>query len=219
MTLSLRTGALLLAVLPLVGCNSLTATSVESLALLMDSDRNSISLERTNDARADTLLIKLDSAQALFEAPPGSRGRIWWYGPAQQLETYNGRITQLVGLETDVMTQPVDADPLTAGLLQVADGTQVTRSVDLPLTYQSGLQQIATYYRGPLEQIDFPGDLTLYQRIDEQVWMPQLKFRALNHYWIDPQTGSVRRSIQHPAPSLAVFDLLFTHQPARGVAP
>lgn len=215
MRYSLRAAALALGLLALSGCNSLTSDSVNSFRLLLDNDRNKIPAERVNNSRADTLLISAAGAQGLFIAPAGSVGAIQWRGVTEQLETHNGRITQLVGMSVDVLAPLNDNDPLTNDLQHIADGTEVVRSVDYPLTYQTGLQQVATYRRGPLEAI---GTQT-YQRIDEHIRMPQIHYQATNYYWVDPTSGRVRRSIQHLAPGLPTFDLLFTHQPPRGSQP
>ncbi|MEL0167511.1 MAG: YjbF family lipoprotein [Pseudomonadaceae bacterium] len=215
MRYSLRAAALALSLLALSGCNSLTSDSVNSFRLLLDNDRNKIPAERVNNSRADTLLISAAGAQGLFIAPAGSSGIIRWRGVTEQLETHNGRMTQLVGMKVDVLAPLNAEDPLARNLLQISDGTEIVRTVDYPLTYQTGLQQVATYYRGPLEVI---GQQT-YQRIDEHIRMPQIDYKATNYYWVDPATGSVRRSIQNLAPELPAFDLLFTHQPPRGDQP
>lgn len=215
MTISLRTGAVLCGLLILTACNSLTSDTISSFRLLFDEDRNRIPAERVNDPRADTLLVSTASAQGLFIAPPGSHGQIQWRGVTEQLETDNGRITQLVGMDVEVLVPLAANDPFRSGLIGVADGTRISRLVDLPLTYQTGLHQEAVYYRGPLEAI---GQQSL-QRIDEHIRMEQIGFQTTNYYWLDPETGRVRRSIQNPAPGLPTFDLLFTHQPARGKQP
>lgn len=199
----------------LTACNSLTSDTIRSFQLLLDEDRNRIPAERVNDPRADTLLVTTANAQGLFIAPPGSHGQIQWRGLTEQLETDRGRITQLVGMDVDVLVPLAANDPFSIGLLAVADGTRINRLVDLPLTYQTGLQQEAVYYRGPLEAI---GQQSL-QRIDEHIQMAQIGYQTTNYYWLDPETGRVRRSIQNPAPGLPTFDLLFTHQPARGKQP
>ncbi len=219
MTLFIRAAVLLIAALTLGACNSLTSDSVRSLQILTDGKQNRIPAERVNNPRVDTLLIAAGQAEGLYVAPKGSAGRIRWYGLTEQLETYNGRISQLVGLETDVTALLGNDDPFVTGLLNIDDGTQVSRTVDFPLTYQTGLQQLATYYRGPVEYLAIDGKQQAYQRIDEQILMPQINFRATNYYWVNPATGQVRRSIQHPAPNLPAMNMLFTHHPAQGEQP
>ena len=214
----LRSGLLLLAALPLAACNSLTADSVATFRVLADGKLNHISPEQINNPEADTLFIAAGLAEGLYVAPAGSSGVVQWYGLTEQLETQYGRVTQLVGLETDVNAPLNQDDPFATGLLNLDNGTQVVRSVDLPLTYQTGLQQIATYYRGPLEQFaSEPGQP--YQRIDEHVRMPDLDFETTNYYWVDPATGKVRRSIQQPAPGMLTMDMLFSYQSAQGEQP
>jgi hypothetical protein len=210
-------GSLVLAaLLGLGGCNSMTATAVDSIKLAVKGKVNTVPPERADNPRADTLLVSAGAAEALYVAPRNSSGQIQWRGITEQLETDGGRITQLLGMPIEVLAPLEQEDPLREGLMTLPNGTQVTRYVDYPLSYQTGLTQQATYTHGPLETMNIFGRSQTLQRIDEQIWMPQIKYSAVNYYWVDPATGGVRRSLQYLAPGLPAFDLIFTHQ--RGAA-
>lgn len=210
-------GSLLLAaLLGLGGCNSMTATAYDTIKLAVQGKVNTVPPERANNPRADTLFVAAGAAEALYVAPRNSSGKIQWRGITEQVETHNGRITQLLGTPVEVLAPLDDQDPLSGNLLTVPKGAQVTRTVDYPLSYQTGLTQQATYLHGPLETMTVFGRSQALQRIDEQIWMPQINYSAVNYYWVDPDTGDVRRSLQYPSPDLPAFDLIFTHQ--RGVA-
>ncbi|MEO1828325.1 MAG: YjbF family lipoprotein [Pseudomonas sp.] len=209
---TLRSCALAAAALLAAGCNSLTSNSIETFRMAWKGKVNEIPEGQVLQAPGDSLLIRAGAAEALFVAPAGSRGCISWWGIAEQVETCHGRISQIVGLETDVAQPLTTDDPFKTGLLNVTEGQQVTRFVDYPLSYQTGIEQIATYFIGPQESLTLFGQTARYQRIDERIWMPELDYSALNQYWVDPNTGLVRRSLQHPSPDFPVFEVISTHK-------
>lgn len=219
MNLFIRRGLLALAVACLPACNSMTATSIETLNLAIRGKANEISMEHIRSVKADSLFIQAGASEGLFVAPDRSGERVNWYGLTEQLQTDHGRLTQLLGVESDVLMPLVPNDPFITGLMQVTDGTQVVRRVDYPLAYQTGLEQHATYQRGPVERIDILGTLHNLQRIDETIWMPQLNYKTTNYYWLDMPTGRVRRSVQHLSPKLPAMDVTLTRLPAAGATP
>lgn len=211
MNLLNRRGLLALsASLCLSACNSMTATSIESINLAIKGKINEIPLDQIKSVEADSILIQAGAAEGLFVAPAGSIGRIEWLGLSEQVQTDHGRVTQLVGTATDVLSPLLAKDPFITGLLNVPEDTQVLRYVDYPLAYQTGLEQYATYKRGPLEEIKIFNSSLPHQRIDERIWMPQLHYKATNYYWVDPKSGSIRRSIQHVSPELPALDITLT---------
>ena len=212
---TLRSCALLAAAVTLGGCNSMTSNAIDSFRLAWKGKVNEIPDGQVLAVSGDSLLIRAGAAEALFTAPAGSTGCIAWWGIAEQVEPCYGRISQIVGLETDV-AQPLTADdPFKTGLLRVTEGQEVTRLVDFPLSYQTGITQIATYFIGPQESLTLFGQTAQYQRIDERIWMPELDYSALNQYWVDPNTGLVRRSLQHPSPDFPVFEVISTHNTSK----
>ncbi len=209
---ALRYCTLAAAAITLTGCNSLTANSIDTIRLAWNGKVNEISDSQVQQVPGDSMLIRAGAAEALFVAPAGSSGCIDWWGIGEQVATCHGRISQIVGLESDVIQPLAEDDPFIRGLLHVTDGQQAFRSVDLPLTYQTGISQVATYTVGPLEALTLFGYTAQYRRIDEQIWMPELDYSALNQYWVDPASGQVRRSLQHPIPGLPVFEVITTHK-------
>tara|TARA_Y100000296_G_scaffold84959_1_gene119682 strand:- start:1427 stop:2092 length:666 start_codon:yes stop_codon:yes gene_type:complete len=212
---TLRCCALAVAALLAAGCNSLTSNAIDSLHLAWKGKVYEIPDSQVLAVPGDSLLIRAGAAEALFTAPAGSAGCIAWWGIAEQVETCYGRISQIVGLETDVAQPLATDDPFKTGLLNVTEGQQVTRFVDYPLSYQTGIEQIATYFIGPQESLTLFGQTARYQRIDERIWMPELDYSALNQYWIDLNTGLVRRSLQYPSPDFPVFEVISTHKSSK----
>ena len=219
MNLFTRGGLLALAAVCLPACNSMTATSIESLNLAISGKANVISVDYIRSVEADSLYIQAGASEGLFVAPEHSGERVNWYGLTEEVQTDHGRVTQLLGVENDALIPLIPQDPFITGLMQVADGAQVLRYADYPLAYQTGLEQYATYHRGPVEKIDILGSVQPHQRIDEAIWMPQLDYKAINYYWLDMQTGQVRRSIQHISPTLPVMDITLTRLPSMGETP
>ncbi len=214
MTRLYRGGLLALLFLSLGGCNSLTATTIETINLAIKGDLNKIPLEQIASVEADSLLIKAGQAEGLYVRQDARNGRIDWLGVTENVQTDHGRLTQLVGLGDDVLAPLNQDDPFALGLLNIADGTQVLRQVDYPLAYQSELQQYATYTQGPYETVQILDQLVALQRVDEQIWMPQLGYKATNYYWLDPHTGLIRRSVQHPSPDMPPLDMTLVRPPA-----
>ena len=157
MNLFTRGALLALAAACLPACNSMTATSIESLNLAISGKANVISVDYIRSVKADSLYIQAGATEGLFVAPAHSGERVNWYG--------------------------------------------------------------LTDRRGPVEKIDILGSVQPHQRIDETIWMPQLDYKAINYYWLDMQTGQVRRSIQHISPTLPVMAITLTRLPSMGETP
>lgn len=219
MNLLIRGGLLALAAICLPACNSVTADSIETFNRALSGKVNEIPVAQIRAVTADSLLIKAAGAEALYVKLSSDGGRVNWYGLTEEVQTSHGRITQLLGFKNDALIPLVADDPFATGLMQVTDGTQVLRYVDYPLSYQTGLEQYATYYRGPVENVQILDRVESHQRIDEVIRMPQLNYEAINYYWLDVQSGHVRRSIQHLSPEMPALDITLTRLPPAGDAP
>lgn len=213
----LRRCMLFAATLAICGCSSLSKTSIDTLRVIWGGELNELAESQIFQPDADTLVIRAGIGETLFVAPRHSQGCIAWSGLSEQVETCFGRLTQLVGLEAEVAQPLALTDPFRTGLLTVANGEQVTRVVDYPVTYQTGITQIATYFIGPVEPLTLFGQTVMYQRIDEQIHMPELGYSALNQYWVDPETAEIRRSLQHPHPHFPVLEIINPNRDSRGL--
>ena len=194
--------ALGVAVIGLAGCNSLTGDAFDTLQVAVFGPESQISVEQANAVDGPVLLANLGVAEALLVSPGQGTGLAEWHGLTEMLLTHHGRVVQTAGLPVDLIAPLTTDDPFIAGLHNLADGYEVTRLVDYPAQYRTGLQQHARYSRGRIESINFMGSTHKLLRIDELVRIPELKFRARNQYWVEPDTGLVRYSIQHLSPEL-----------------
>lgn len=203
----LRIAALSALVAGVAGCNSLTATSLETMKLAIKGPAPQISAARIDAIDSPTLLAEFGVAQALFTSHTDAVGQVQWLGRTEVLVTHHGRLVKTAGLPADFISPLLADDPFANGLHLVQDGQRIHRIVDYPSRYQTGLEQQATYKRGPMEDVEIRGQTLRLQRIDERIWMPELKYRAVNRYWVDNQSGFVHKSAQHVAPQLPVIYL------------
>lgn len=194
--------ALGVAFVGLAGCNSLTGDALDTLNVAVFGPESQISIAQVEAIDAPVLLANLGVAEALLVSPGRGVGLSEWHGRTEMLLTHHGRLVQTAGLPVDVIAPLVADDPFMTGLHAVADGQEVTRLMDYPAQYRTGLPQHARYKRGKVETVNFMGQDHQLLRVDEYIRMPELDFRARNQYWVEPDTGLVRRSIQHFSPEL-----------------
>ena len=190
------------AVMGLAGCNSLTGDALETMQLAISGPASQLSAEQVNAVDAPVLLVELGVAEAMLVSNGPSAGLVEWYGVTEMLLTQGGRIVQSAGLPTDLIAPLAADDPFLQGPHKLTDGTELTRLVDYPALYQTGLRQHARYRLAGHESITYMGTSHSLLRVDEMISMPELRFRATNSYWVEPDTGLVRHSVQHVAPDL-----------------
>ena len=210
--------ALGMAVIGLAGCNSLSGDALDTLRLAVVGPESEISVARVNAVDAPALLVNFGIAEALLVSPGQASGLAEWHGLTEMLLTDHGRLVQTAGLPTDLIAPLLADDPFRSGLHGVANGLEVTRLVDYPARHQTGLRQHARYKRGKLESITFMGSDHELLRIDENIRMPELGFKARNQYWVEPDTGLVLFSVQHIAPDLPPLQLTLV-KPRRSQQP
>lgn len=202
-----RTVVLGMAMAGVTGCNSLSGDALQTMKLAISGPESPVTIERVDAVNGPALSVRLGVAEAMLVTNGTATGVVEWYGITEMLLTQHGRVTQSAGLPFDVIAPLAAGDPFNQGLLIVADGFEITRQVDYPAQYLTGLRQHARYERGPVEAVEYMGQRHMLQRVDEHIRMPELDFKATNHYWLEPDTGLVRRSTQHIAPDLPPLHL------------
>lgn len=198
----LRAGAIPLFML-LAGCNSMTATSYDTLRVAIFGPESIVTTDYVNSLEVPALVVQLGQTEALLVQAASTQGLSEWHGLEQMLVTHNGRLVQSAGLplQADVITALLPDDPFLNDLRQMPTRS-VTRLVDMPMRNLHSLPQHAEYRMGPLQAIEIMGSRRMLQRIDESVNMPGLGLRATNYFWIEPETGKVVASKQHLDPEL-----------------
>lgn len=197
----LRTVLLGMAIVGATGCNSMSSDALQTIKLAVSGPESIVTIDRVKAVNGSVLVARLGAAEAMLVANNAS-GVVEWYGVTEMLLTQNGRVIQSAGLPFDVISPLAADDPFRNGLLSVTDGVEVNRLVDYPAQYLTGLQQNARYQRGPIETVKIMGEDLQLQRIDERVRIAALNFTATNRYWLEPESGLVRRSVQHISPDL-----------------
>ncbi|WP_193075248.1 YjbF family lipoprotein [Pseudomonas sp. FME51] len=203
----LRTVVLGMAMAGVTGCNSLSGDALQTMKLAISGPESPVTIERVNAVNGPALSARLGAAEAMLVSNGAATGLVEWYGITEMLLTQHGRVIQSAGLPSDFIAPLVAGDPFNEGLLNVTDGFEITRQVDYPAQYLTGLRQHARYKRGPVEAVEYMGQRHMLQRVDEHIRMPELGFKATNHYWLEPDTGLVRRSTQYIAPDLPPLHL------------
>lgn len=216
MKIPLRAGLSAAAAVLLSGCTSVASTSYETLRLAITGPESVITADYVNSLDRPALSARLKQSEALLILASRNEGIDEWHGRSQALVTHNGRLTQTAGLpdEADIIAPLAPSDPFLQDLRSVTEDTEVTRLVDFPGRYLTGVAQTARYRKGPLEILDIMGEQRSLQRMDEMISMPAISFSATNHYWLDPDTGKVLASAQHLAPGLPAVHLVELDQTA-----
>lgn len=212
----LRTVVLGMALVGMTGCNSLSGDALQTIKLAVSGPGSPVTIDRVKAVNGPVLAVRLGVAEAMLVGS-GETDVVEWYGVTDMILTAHGRVIQTAGLPFDVISPLGTSDPFRSGLLAVADGLEITRLVDYPAQFLTGLQQTARYQRGPVESVPIMGQSHQLQRIDERIHMPELNFKATNHYWIEPASGLVRRSTQYISPDLPPLQL--TLMQTTGVQP
>lgn len=199
----LRAGACGLAGLLLAGCSPIAATSYDTLKLAISGPESVVTTELINTLARPALIARMGNSEALLVRASRYRLTSEWHGAEQGLVTRNGRLIQTAGVpeNADILAPLLPDDPF-LGDLREADGVEVTRLIDLPDRYLTGLPQQANYRVGPLESLEIMGVDRQLQRIEETIRMPALSLKATNYYWLDPASGQVVASKQHLVPEL-----------------
>lgn len=203
MNILLRSGACCLAGLMLAGCNSMTATSYDTLRLAISGPESVITTDVVNNLGRPSLIARMAQSEALLVRASQYQLISEWQGREQALVTQNGRLIQTAGVPEngDLIAPLLPNDPF-LGDLREADGVEVTRLVDMPDRYLTGVPQQARYKVRKLETIEVMGEERQLQRIDERIRMPALGISETNLYWVDPDNGRVIASRQFLVPEL-----------------
>lgn len=129
-----------------------------------------------------------------------------WYDPHQAIVFIeHGRIVQTVGLAQNLDGLQLPAsDPFAHGLQTLTAPVDYSFSTDWSPGYRYGVHVDARLIPVGSEQITILGTPHQVLRVDEQLSAPAAHYRAVNHYWVDPQDGFVWKSEQQVAPGLAL---------------
>jgi len=207
-----RRRSLLLVAWPLLllvlhGCSDLSRSSVDAMKLAVHRRPH---VEPTAAEVAAKPYFQLQvtssvgSAVLILGNVDGSREA--WYGTNQvAIFIAHGRVVKTIGLSQnlDGVQLPAD-DPFARGLQTLGAPMNYRLSKDWSPGYRYGIPVDATLTPAGQEQISILGTTHQVLRVDEQLSAPALHYRAINHYWVDPQDGFIWKCEQQVAPGLTL---------------
>lgn len=129
-----------------------------------------------------------------------------WYG-AHGVAVFiaHGRVVKTTGLSQNLDGLQLPAtDPFTRGLHTLTAPVTYRLTADWSPGYRYGVPVEATLTLAGATQISILDTTHPVQRVDEQLSVPALHYRATNHYWVDPEDGFIWKSEQQVAPGLTL---------------
>lgn len=129
----------------------------------------------------------------------------WVASGKQVVMMRDGLVVRTVGLGVSLDgTRFIGESPFKRGLQHLPDGYTSTRWIDVYDGNRIGVAVNSRFSPRDIETLRILDKDHAVLRIDEQVEVPTLDFRATNHYWVDPQDGFILRSEQHLTPRLSL---------------
>ncbi|MGY2288723.1 YjbF family lipoprotein [Pseudomonas sp. SDO528_S397] len=204
----------------LCGCNPLMRASLDTLKTSVTGGATSINLTQ---AQVDAvpypqILVTTASSEGVMALARREGHLQFWVASGKQVVMMrDGLVVRTVGLGVALDGTRFDAQlPFKRGLHQVPDGYTSTRWIDLYDGNRIGLAVNSRFRPRGIENVRILDKDYALLRIDEQVEVPALSFRATNRYWVDPQDGFILRSEQHLTPQLSLK--IVQVRPDRGAA-
>jgi len=131
--------------------------------------------------------------------------QFWVASGKQVLLMRNGLVVRSVGLGANLDgTRWNGQSPFQLGLHQVPEGYRSTRQIDIVDGYRIGVEVNSRFTRHGIETLTILDKPYALLRVDEQVDVPGLDFRALNRYWVNPRDGFIVQSEQHLTPEVTL---------------
>jgi len=189
-------------VLLLGGCTTASRSTADAFRLLLPR-----SVEPTREAVASNRFPQMQvrtsdlASVAVLGYVDGNRQQ-WYAGKHGVFETDSnglllGASVQVHRWETTIIGQSPFND-----LLRLSAPVTVQRKYDWLDSYQLGVMVTGTLSREGIEEIDILGQKWSLIRLEEHLQGGGMNNR--NIYWVDPETGLIRKSRQFLAPNYAV---------------
>ncbi len=133
----------------------------------------------------------------------------WISHESEVIVTRRGRVVQTYGLPDDLKeTQFLTADPVGRPEDALRASAECLRTIDLEPQHIDGVLVRSRFEGGQSEALTILG-----AEIATSVWTeasaaPDLAWQFRNHYWIEPRTGYVWKSVQYLSPKLPPLELI-----------
>jgi len=160
---------------------------------------------RLNDGPEQLLVLATDSGG----------DQLWTSGAHVVIVTRGGRIVRTVGLAQDVSAvTPQKGQQIFAPAEARGKDLTSVRLEDFPSIPAYGIAVRCTALPKGVETIVILGRGVTTRRVDEACRTDALDWSFTDSYWIDPESGLVWRSIQHPTPKDEKVELEVLRPPA-----
>ena len=199
------------------GCSSIGNSDAKSVYTIAKSTWNDSGTDVTLDEAAAvpfaTIGVRVgDSTQMLLILATDAGGQRLWTSSARiAITTRNGHIVQTAGFGHDL------GNLQTRSMTTDADGGWAAREdVDLPDLKLFSVPIACQAKQTGNKSIKILGQEIKTLRIDESCRSQdsELAWSFRNKYWIDPDSGTVWRSIQHVNPNLDPIEIVVLRPPA-----
>lgn len=201
------------ATLLLAGCSTSTHQTIETLGYVFNKPDDIVltSSELRSLPYASAYIKVGDLPQALVVLAYVNGPRMsWMSADGVMFVTQHGRLIKTVGLPNDLRyLGSLDKDPLKTSRLDKTPSMVWYSVAEWSKKYTSGYPLSMHYTQlgnEVLNIMDRPYKTTI---VEEHVVTAPNEERWLNHFWIDEQTGQVRKFQQQLGPSLPMIEMTF----------
>jgi len=202
----------LLALSVLVGCSASQSDYTGSLGTLKYALFANADYEPTRDELADSpyasQLVRVNGGPQgltiLSGVYPGVKGDSlrWTSTDGISFITRHGRILQIANWkELEIIAfRSLVADPLPK--MHQQQFARFSYELDYRPGYRDGVRFSSALSRQGVDELDILGERRSLIHVVETVQSDTLGFEAVNHYWLEPHSGHVVKSLQFPLPQI-----------------
>ena len=197
-------GAAMLAIL-LGGCSSIYGENLNAVRTALHGQPKVVPTAESVAARPYFQLLGTSPDGTGILILGGVEGdlRAWYGHSGEAVFMDNGLVVRTFGLRQNLDdTHWPSGNPFARGLQTLGSGFEGERIVDWSPGYRYGIAEHVHIVPAGMEDVDILGTVHHLQRIDEHVSVPEVRFVAENHYWVDPADGFVWKSHQVIAPGM-----------------
>lgn len=189
----------------LQGCTPLMQASWATLRTAVEkSPPLMLSEEAVNSINYYQIKLQFNKHETLL-ALVRQQGKLqYWLSPSRQVVMMrDGLVVRTAGFQDDLLSVKMDGEsPFDPGLHGFTGRHASLRRIDLSKNYRIGISINSELYPSTMETIEILDREYKVKRIDEYIHSPEIGYKALNRYWIDPHDGFIMKSIQNITPEM-----------------
>ncbi len=197
----------------LSGCSSQGSNSValDSIQTLVTRDGPAITREYVEQLPYASILTTAERNRALLVLVRDDGALHYRSANGKLLTLSNGRVIKTAGFETNLAgTTNHQRDPVQAGLHRVSQNYVFRRTVDLMPDHRFNLAAISRFRKRGIERVEILEKSFNLLRVEERLEIPALGFKTTNIFWVEPDTGFVRKSRQTISPEAPTMEIAVT---------